>query len=202
MKDRDKLSFRARSRLLPLIGSLVLALAITGAMFAGTYTTAALELDATEKDEFATVTTYSAPSWPTNVWCRYKGSVPTGQLFKITPEATYTGDLVVKVHLTNIDKLAKGYRYLKMRLKLYYFAACVPLKDVTAWEDGTHPYELLNLENGVVTFVAKEGVGGDDDHYYYVYLDGGCWHAHPWKVGSVPDSTYYSPMLYCEASQR
>lgn len=205
MKDRDKLSFRARSRLLPLIGALLLALAITGAMFIYyTYTTAALTLTAgTGYGEFATVEPASAdtPAWPT-MWMRWKGKLWGGDLFTITPQANYNGDLVVKVSLVNVGDLVKGYMFLNMKLQLWDCAVANhgTGNNVTdsAWQSGgsAHEWKLLSLENGVATFALKSYTAGNT---YYVYLAGGSFHTHPWST--FIGATSVSPEFYCEVTQ-
>ncbi len=73
---------------------------------------------------------------------RLSGDVPTGDLFDITPDDNYTGDLAVKVYLTNTGDLVKAYQYLNMKL---YLEGSV--------EAGETPnYQLLTLDNGEAAF--------------------------------------------------
>ncbi len=73
---------------------------------------------------------------------RLLGEVPTGDLFDITPQTDYTGDLAMKVYLTNVGDLSKAYDYLNMKL---YLAGSV--------EAGETPdYQLLTLQNGEASF--------------------------------------------------
>jgi len=70
------------------------------------------------------------------------GDVPTGNLFEITPNTCYTGDLLIEVYLTNVAALKKAYAYLN--IKLY-------LED--SEESGLTPdYQVLSLDNGVARF--------------------------------------------------
>jgi len=70
------------------------------------------------------------------------GEVPVGDLFDVTPQTEYTGDLAMKVYLTNVGDLSKAYDYLNMKL---YLAGSVEAGD-------TPDYQLLTLQNGEVSF--------------------------------------------------
>ncbi|GAG88755.1 unnamed protein product, partial [marine sediment metagenome] len=74
------------------------------------------------------------------------GSVPTDDLFDITPHTDFSGDLAVRVYLTNTGALAKAYQSLNMNLYLE--------SSVEAGE--TPNYRVLTLENGWVTFNLKD----------------------------------------------
>lgn len=199
LNNNDELSFARRSRKPLLVGALLLALAITGGLFAYTYTTASIKLTpGAGYAEFATVEPTSANvTWP-SMWMRWKGPVPTGDLFTIDPAASYTGDLVIKVYLTNVDYLVKGYHFLNMRLQLWDGAGGTG-NNMTHWQSGSdvgHTWKLLSLENGVATFALKTYVATTT---YYIYLDGGSFHTHPWRA--FIDPSYVSPELYCEVTQ-
>ena len=81
---------------------------------------------------------------------KLSGEVPTGDLFDITPDDDYTGDLAVKVYLTNTGDLVKAYQYLNMKLYLE--------GSVEAGE--TPDYQLLTLDNGEATFNLKDYAPG------------------------------------------
>jgi len=82
---------------------------------------------------------YAEVGYTTTELC---GDVPTGDLFDITPDDDYTGDLAVKVYLTNTGDLVKAYQYLNIKL---YLEGSV--------EAGETPnYQLLTLDNGEATF--------------------------------------------------
>ena len=74
------------------------------------------------------------------------GEVPTGDLFTITPDATYGGDLVAKVYLANTGALAKAYQYLNMKLFL----------DGSVESGQTPNYRLLTLQNGEAELTIQE----------------------------------------------
>ncbi len=76
------------------------------------------------------------------------GEVPTGDLFTVTPNAAYPGDLQVHAYLTNVAALTKAYQYLNMKLYLQ--------DSVEAGQDPN--YQLLTLENGAATFNLQDSV--------------------------------------------
>ena len=117
-----------------------------------------------------------------------RSDVPTGDLFDITPHIDYTGDLAVKVSLTNTGSLVKAYGYLN--LKLYLEAS------VEAGE--TPDYLLLTLEDGGVTFNLQDYAPGTytlsvaGGSYGLVSTDTTRWQA-GWTV---------TPEFYCTIVQR
>ena len=116
------------------------------------------------------------------------GNTPTDDLFKVTPHASYSGNLQVRVYLTNIDALLKAYGNLTMEL---YLEGSV--------EAGETPnYRLLTLEEGVATFNLVGIAGGS----YTLSVDGGTYKLRSrepmeWEAGYT-----VTPELYCEATQR
>jgi len=117
-----------------------------------------------------------------------QGLAPTGNLFLITPNACYTGDLQVKVYLTNVGALSKAYNYLILAL---YLTGSV--------EAGESPnYRVLSLTSGVATFNLVDVSGGThtlsviSGSYEVVSADPEEWEE-GWSV---------TPELYCEVTQR
>jgi hypothetical protein len=116
------------------------------------------------------------------------GSVPTDDLFDITPHTDFSGDLAVRVYLTNTGALAKAYQYLNMDLYLE--------SSVEAGE--TPNYRTLTLENGWVTFNLKDFTPGNTytlsvtGDYELVSRDTSEWEE-GWTV---------TPELYCQIVQR
>ena len=116
------------------------------------------------------------------------GDVPIGNLFDITPDDDYTGDLAVKVYLTNTGDLVKAYEYLNMKL---YLEGSV--------EAGETPnYQLLTLDNGEAAFNLQGYAPGT----YTLSVTGG-------SYGLVsPDSSQWeagwtvTPEFYCLIIQR
>ena len=74
------------------------------------------------------------------------GEVPTGDLFAVTPNALYSGDLIAKVYLANPANLIKAYRYLNMKL---YVEGSVSANE-------TPNYRMLTLQNGEAAFTLEE----------------------------------------------
>jgi molybdopterin converting factor small subunit len=121
LNDDDQVTFAvARSRTPFLIGALLLALAITGGVFAFGFTNANITLSATGDTDFVTVNaTNETLGW--DVWGLFKGSIfdEAKDLFYIKPATGWTGDLVVTVSLGNVGELAKKYRAFALELELY-----------------------------------------------------------------------------------
>jgi hypothetical protein len=121
-------------------------------------------------------------------YCSLQGDVPHGDLFMVNPDVDYSGDLLVKVYITNVADLLKAYKYLNMKL----FVA----NSVEGSE--TPNYQLLSLENGVVMF----NINGGSASYYKVQIIGGSYNLmsddpNEWGVGWT-----VIPEFYCEVSQR
>jgi len=135
-----------------LIIGVVLALVVTGGLYAFTYTSTTVATDVTVADaEIAT----AAPSATQPDWSSIltppedpplMGEVPSGDLFDITPSATYSGDLAVKVYLANTGDLIKAYDYLNMKLYL----------DGSVEAGETPSYQLLTLQNGEANFTMQD----------------------------------------------
>ena len=135
-------------RKLYLLAALGLVLILSGGAFAYTYTTAGGTIGV--GDPAANVATCnvasSQPNWTSvtanlseNTTC---GEVPTGDLFDITPNAAYTGDLQVGVYLTNAADLIKAYKYLNMKLYL----------EGSEEASQTPDHQVLSLQNGRANF--------------------------------------------------
>src|SRR4030042_587039 len=117
-----------------------------------------------------------------------QGEVPQGVLFEVNPHPGYTGDLLVKIYLTNTADLLKAYQYINMKI---YVADSI--------EAGYTPdYEIISIETGVVTFNI---IGGSADSYF-VQLIGGTYRL----ISDDPDEWgagwTLEPDFYCEVSQR
>jgi len=112
------------------------------------------------------------------------GNVPEGDLFEITPNPEYPGDIGVNIYLLNGGSLVKVYRYLNIMVEL---------------EDSVEStYQLLTVDNGVASFKLQctssemrtlSVVGGS----YSLISDD----PSQWEEGW--DET---PELYCEITQR
>lgn len=116
------------------------------------------------------------------------GELPQGDLFIVTPDPDYTGDILVKVYITNTANLQKAYKYLNIKV---YVANSI--------EAGESPsYQILSMENGVVMFNI---IGGSASNYI-VKMVGGSFslvsdNPDEWGVGWT-----IVPEFYCEVTQR
>ncbi len=202
LRDGDKLVFRIKTRKAAyLVAALLTALIATTSIFAYGYLTATITLVPGEETDFAKVETFTTPpaytvDWTTaHIMGRYKGSVSSGDLFKITRNPDYTGDLLVKVYITNANKLVKGFQFLNMEIQLRDALGSGGNIIDKQYLDISQSYQLLTLENGVVTFQLQNTASPA-----YVYLSGGSYHSTPWGWAWIGQQ-YVSPNLYCEISQ-
>ena len=141
--------------------------------------------DAAKKDETLCTQVYAEVDYTT---IQLSGDVPIGNLFDITPEATYTGDLLAKVYLTNTAALTKAYQYLN--IKLYLDGS------VEAGEDPN--YRLLTLENGVATFNLKDYSSGGS---YTLSVTGGSYCLVSTDTSQWDPDYEIEPEFYCEVTQ-
>jgi hypothetical protein len=116
------------------------------------------------------------------------GGVPTGDLFDITPTTDYTGDLAVRVYLTNTGDLVKAYDDLNIRLYLE--------GSVEAGE--TPDYLVLTPENGLVTFNLKDYSPGT----YTLSVTGGTYTLISDEPSEWEEGWTVTPELYCQILQR
>ena len=194
LEDADELSFeeKERSRKPLFITAILLALAISGGLFAYTWTTATATLVAgTTVGDFASVTANTAGisnvTW--TPFGRYRGAIPAGTLFNVTPTTGYDGDLEVTVYLANADELSKNYRFWMIRLQL---------TDGTNPVDAQEATQVLTLNNGQSSFYwpSSNYTAGT---IYDVECTGGSYIGLPWVGTGWADS--YDPLLFCEVTQ-
>ena len=139
---------RNTKKKLYLIAALVLVLVLSGGLYAYTYTTAAGTIGiAAPTGAIATYNeTATQPDWDSvtdnlseNTTC---GECPTGELFEVTPNPSYSGDLQLGIYLTNTADLIKAYQYLNMEV---YVGGSDSASE-------TPNYRLLSLQNGQASF--------------------------------------------------
>ena len=198
--DDDKLSFAAAGgKGAYLAGALLLALAVTGGVFAYGYITASTTLSVTASGEdFASVTanTTNTPGWTPHGF--FKGSTGNGTLFNVdTATSGFDGDLVISVSIANADELVEVYRVLALFLELRDWNG--NLEDVNG--DGSvsaaNDYVLLTLSNGTVDMFVDQ-LGGADN--YTVHLKSGFFATH--VKGGGWGLAKETPQLYAEVAQR
>ncbi len=195
LEDGDGLSFeeKERSRKPLFVTALLLALAITGGLFAYTWTTASVTIAVTTAtSDFASITgnTTGGAAMDYQPFGRYRGNIPAGTLFNTTPTTGYSGDLEVTVYLANPDELTQNYRFWMLRLEL---------EDGTGTNvDAQGGTQVLSLNNGQASFYwpSSNYTAGTE---YYVKATGGSYIGLPW-VGAGWASTY-SPLLFAEVTQ-
>jgi hypothetical protein len=199
LNDDDKLVFKAAgvSKVAYMVGALLLALAITGGVFAFGFISSGATISASAASaDFATVTanTSSLPTWT----ARGLAKTPTGSgsLFDISTNASgYTGDFVATVYLANIDDLVKVYRNLTL---------CIEVRDsannlVDINNDNVadiSDFTLLTLENSTVVLNIKQAGPG----VYTVMLKNGYFICNTAK--NTWSSSISTPKLYCELAQK
>lgn len=118
LNSNDKLHFQDRSRKgLLLFVPIVLFLVVTSGVFAYGATTTTVGLALTDQPDFASVVAAgSPPTW--NVFGSYRGTVAAGDLFTITPDANFTGDMVVVLTVTNVHDLVDTYRIMVLEIMI------------------------------------------------------------------------------------
>jgi molybdopterin converting factor small subunit len=198
LTDDDKLTFVvSRSKGAYLVGALLLALTVTGSIFAAGFinNTATINVG-TINSNFADVTANASAG--TLTWGGfgfYKGTIAgTGSevgIFNITPAAGYPSDLVTTVTLSNADELSKVYRVLALRLEMV--VADVPV-DISAGAGNT--VAMLTLENGSVSLFTDQG-----DSPMTVRVKSGFYITHMRPAGGFGASNE-DPQLFCEVAQR
>jgi hypothetical protein len=116
------------------------------------------------------------------------GNTPTGDLYVITAHTNYSGNLQVRVYLTNTDALQKAYDYIDMHLYLD-----------NSQEAGESPnYQLMNLQDGVATF-NMVGISGGS---YTLSITGGTYQLLSRETSEWAAGWTVTPEFYCEAMQR
>ena len=118
------------------------------------------------------------------------GDVPMDDLFDITPHSEFTGDLAVRVYLTNTGALIKAYDSLNINL---YLEGSV--------EAGETPnYRTLALENGWVTFNLKDFTPGNT--YTLSVTTGGDYELVSRDTSEWEEGWTVTPEFYCQIVQR
>ncbi len=116
------------------------------------------------------------------------GSTPTGDLFEITPDSEFSGDLQARVYLMNTAAVDKAYQSLEMQLHLE-----------GSVEAGESPnYQTLTIENGVATFNLVDISNGS----YTLSVTGGSYTLTSRHVAEWEAEYTVTPELYCQVTQR
>ncbi len=186
--DNDSLTFAEKSRKgLFFIGAILLALAITGGIFAYGATTTTVRLGLTDQPDFAAVTAGAGPTW--NVFGSYKGKVGTGTLFTITPADgvpadAWTGDMSVVVTIGNAHELVEAYRILVFEIEVWNLAdTSIGTTEYLTMGVGEISIEFTQSTPGPYTVEITDG--------YYITHRGG------WATANAED-----PLIMCQVLQR
>ncbi|MGD0780944.1 MAG: hypothetical protein ABR954_09265 [Dehalococcoidales bacterium] len=196
LNDDDQVTFAvARSRTPFLIGALLLALAVTGGVFAFGLLNSNLTLSATTNNDFASVTANTdGLSW--DVWGNFKGVTTNGSsgpftIFNITTDAGWGGDLVTTVSLGNVGELAKVYRAFALELQMV--------------DGNSNPINLGLTENNDLVLISLDYptvnmyVPGSAGHTMYVQVKSGYYVA---DTGILSRDSEASPIIFCDVTQR
>ncbi len=168
LSDGDVLQF-ARKSMKPfaILGSFLLTLVLTGAVFAYTQTTDTSTITVGGgSTDFCSVTANATgtASIDYDLLGKHRGVISSGILFDVVPDSSYTGDLVLNVYLNNVDLLQDDYSSWMMRVQLTDNVTN-PLVSAT---------EIISLDTPGATFEIEytdwNGVG---DGKVYIYCDGG-----------------------------
>lgn len=184
--DDDELSFKEGSKVPLLIAALLLTLVVTGGIFAYAQTSTSVTVGVTRQADFATVSANMTVSgW--NVYGKYKGTIPSGNLFTITPASGYPGDLIATLYIGNGDELVDVYRILVMRVSVY-----------DNLNVKMHGPEILTLAKGEADLpMSLSGYTPP----YTIKLDGGFYISHLFHGWSIA-AGHEDPLIYVDISQR
>ncbi len=205
LNDDDKLTFAvSRSRTPFLIGALLLALAVTGSVFAFGFINASTTLTTgPATNDFASVTSNATIATAWTPYGYYKGSISvtatngTPLFYVDTGASGYTGDLVVTVSLANGDTLAKCYRMLSLKLGMCTSHGFAMDINESGTIDGSD-YVMLTLDNGSVSLFPSNVTANN----MTVRLKSGYYITHVFKAANWAVAANYQPLLFCEVGQR
>ncbi len=203
LNDDDKLTFAvSKGKGAYLVGALLLALAVTGGVFAFGFINDVTTINAAvSQSNFADVYDVSTvPGW--NAFGFFKGDIQPGDLFLIDPADGYTGDLVVTVAFGNASDLAKDYRVLSLQLQMAYTnnSSIIDINESTDNGTGsaTTDWVMLTLDNGSVSMFPQ---GTSNSANMTVRVKKGFYitHVHPNQGFGAGNE---DPEIFCEVAQR
>jgi len=205
LDEDDKLVFAVdKGKGVYLVGALLLALAVTGGVFAFGWINASTTLMASAAtQDFAAVSVNNTTAVTWNPYGYYKGSISGGTdgipIFNVdTLTPNYTGDLVVTVSIANADTLAKCYRMLSLKIMMYDSSNnIVDINEDNPGVGDSNDFVLLTLNNGSVDMFP----GGAADRFT-VRIKNGYYITHIYETGNWDDASDYQPQLFCEVAQR
>ncbi|MFC2001806.1 hypothetical protein ACFLUZ_04805 [Chloroflexota bacterium] len=200
--DDDRLTFaKTRARGPFLVGAMLMALAITGGVFAFGWINATQTLNVTAAtNDFAAVTSNTSNPVTWTPYGFFKGAISGPKpVFDIdTASSGYDGDLVVTVALGNADELVKCYRVLALQLELVAQSDNATIDINENGADSAEDWVMLTLNNGEVNMFPD---GGDGAGAMTVRVKKGFYITHIYQAGNW-GSSYEDPQLFCEVAQR
>ena len=206
LNDDDKVSFAVSKSKAPfMVGALLLALALTGGVFAYGFINATATLSGSISEaNFADVSQhpeYTNLTW--TGWGHYKGVVggtPAGIFEVSTNTSLYTGDLVVSVSLGNIDELVQMYRVLSLQIQIVDPDSANASIDINESGVGDgNDWVMLTLSNGTVDMFIDGGDAASGNFTVRVKKGFFVTQVHP---GAWPGGASASPDLFAEVAQR
>ncbi len=155
-----------------LLGTVLLSLAVTGGLFAFTYTSASTTISVTAATtDFGSVSENASPTQSALLGA-VRGQIGTSNMFNVSTDSGYTGDVEVQVTLANPDEMSEDYSFWVMRLALTDSTGNtkVDIENIT---------KVLSLDNPFVTFAVDSA-----NTTSWVYCEGGSYRAFPFALGS------------------
>ena len=194
--DNDSLTFAQKGRKgLFFIGAILLALAVTGGVFAyGALTATVTTSISAENAEFADVTGGAVPDW--DVFGAYTGSISaTAAVFEIVPANGFTGDFVVQVYLTNVDDLVEVFRVLGTTWTATLDGAADGITAITV----TPTTNFLSISQPTIDLEISTTGTPDGDDIINVDLSGGFFRTQRYGTGWGGSP---SPLIFCKVIQK
>ena len=156
-----------------LLGTVLLSLAVTGGLFAYTYTSASTVITVTAATtDFGSVSVNASPT-QSKLLGAVRGQISTAYMFDVSTDSNYTGDVEVQVTLANPDEMSEDYSFWVMRVALTNSSATqVDIENIS---------KVLSLDNPFVTFAVDSA---NITSTVFVYSEGGSYRAFPFALGS------------------
>ena len=154
-----------------LVIALAVSLAVTGGMFAYAYTTTTQVFGVTETvTDFGNVTANTTDAPSISPFGSYRGAIPAGNLFNVSREVGYTGDVQINVYLDNIDQI--GYKYGMFMVKV----------NLVEWPGGGSVDvdgidKVLSLRKGSASFISASNMTAGES--YHIRVKGGVYRTFP-----------------------
>ncbi len=193
LNDNDKLSFEIKSRKRApamILGSLLLALSITGALFVYTQTTTTTTINVTGgSTDYATVSANTTDNPDYVLLGSHRGVIPEGSLFDVTLDSNYNGDIAVNVYLTNADELSNDYNFWTMRVNF------ADSDNVSIDTRGTT--QIISLDSPMATFeIQSDNLSALVGYTGYIHCLGGSY-----RTFGAGWLTAADPLIYAQIVQ-